>query len=452
MHRLIATAFLLSALPALADEPAAITTDRGAYLVGPADLLLGPIVRAARWSADGRYLLMTQDAMSVPRQALEAVLKDGRPVGRPTGEVSIVLVDVAERNSRRIWSGPASAAPQVECDWLAGSTTALASIATTEAADATAGAEAIRRRRLIRISAATMQSKPVLASNGEGFVAMTFDPFKPRAIVMDMAIAPSGRPDDGRKRWMLVDSTSGPRELFSSGSRQAPGTMTFGPTGEILAAFRQAGEGPATVRWVRVDPATLALRDVAAPGPSRAVERSMPITVVRSEERVRRGGAEGKVGVLWLESASAGERSRAMLCADGDWAQVAPDRRHVLWCARGAAWLAPLVEVPLERYIAMRDEARRSELMMRGKMVALAVMMYVQDHEFGLPPTDQVPGAILPYLKDASAAEGFVYEIGGGKLADHAVPATTVMGYLSGPGGRAVVYLDGHVEWRADGS
>jgi prepilin-type processing-associated H-X9-DG protein len=100
----------------------------------------------------------------------------------------------------------------------------------------------------------------------------------------------------------------------------------------------------------------------------------------------------------------------------------------------------------------MRDEARRSELMMRGKMVALAVMMYVQDHEFGLPPTDQVPGAILPYLKDASAAEGFVYEIGGGKLADHAAPATTVMGYLSGPGGRAVVYLDGHVEWRADGS
>jgi prepilin-type processing-associated H-X9-DG protein len=50
-------------------------------------------------------------------------------------------------------------------------------------------------------------------------------------------------------------------------------------------------------------------------------------------------------------------------------------------------------------------------------------------------------------VKNSSILEGFVYTFKGGKLSDVDKPAETVLGYIEGPGGRAVAYLDGHVKW-----
>jgi prepilin-type processing-associated H-X9-DG protein len=41
----------------------------------------------------------------------------------------------------------------------------------------------------------------------------------------------------------------------------------------------------------------------------------------------------------------------------------------------------------------------------------------------------------------------FVYTFWGGNLAEIKEPSKEVMGYVPGPGGRAVTYLDGHVKW-----
>ena len=60
-----------------------------------------------------------------------------------------------------------------------------------------------------------------------------------------------------------------------------------------------------------------------------------------------------------------------------------------------------------------------------------------------------------PYLKNPSVFEnpgtgdnGFVYSYGGPTgLAQITSPATTQLGYVSGPGGRAIIWADGHVTW-----
>ena len=55
---------------------------------------------------------------------------------------------------------------------------------------------------------------------------------------------------------------------------------------------------------------------------------------------------------------------------------------------------------------------------------------------------------ISPYLKNDAAVQSFTY-VGpdGGPLTGVTSPATTIMGYIAAPGGRAVVYVDGHVKW-----
>jgi hypothetical protein len=43
-----------------------------------------------------------------------------------------------------------------------------------------------------------------------------------------------------------------------------------------------------------------------------------------------------------------------------------------------------------------------------------------------------------------------VYTFGGGSLASIDAPAETIIGYVTGPGGRAAIYADGHVKWQND--
>ena len=54
---------------------------------------------------------------------------------------------------------------------------------------------------------------------------------------------------------------------------------------------------------------------------------------------------------------------------------------------------------------------------------------------------------IEPYIKNMEMLDGFNLTFPGGSALSVENPAETVMGFLEGPGGRAVAYADGHVRW-----
>jgi len=243
----------------------------------------------------------------------------------------------------------------------------------------------------------------------------------------------------GRQRQVEPTTPAGPADY-----------VTWSHDGRLSARTRLAADGQqakAAVRWWSVDPETGAAREIERPPAPVRVERPSALKVAATDQAVQSGEARATVRLLWLESGGPQGPDRSLLCADGDWGQVSPDLKHILWSARGAAWIAQVTPVPLDRYREMRDEAQRVAAMSRGKQAALATMMYVQDHDEVLPSPEQMPAAVLPYLKDAAVIEGFVYALQGGKMGDYRSPATTPMGHIPGPGGRAVAYLDGHVEW-----
>jgi prepilin-type processing-associated H-X9-DG protein len=98
----------------------------------------------------------------------------------------------------------------------------------------------------------------------------------------------------------------------------------------------------------------------------------------------------------------------------------------------------------------MKESASKAVAISDAKQVALAALMYAADYDDVLPAN--LGGELLePYLKNGSIFDGFVFVFGGGDLKKVADPASTVLGYKDGPGGRAVAYLDGHVVWEKAG-
>ena len=82
--------------------------------------------------------------------------------------------------------------------------------------------------------------------------------------------------------------------------------------------------------------------------------------------------------------------------------------------------------------------------------MGLAVLMYTQDYDEVYPTGDDFANKLNPYAKDESIFQDFTYNQPATALKDVSAPADTMMGYVPGPGGRAIVYADGHVKWKPD--
>jgi hypothetical protein len=119
--------------------------------------------------------------------------------------------------------------------------------------------------------------------------------------------------------------------------------------------------------------------------------------------------------------------------------------------ANGSAWVQTFIPVSKEAYIQARDAARRAALISNMKQVGLAAMMYAQDNKEQLPGAGAVlEDLLMPYAGNRSIFAGLVYTFSGGPLSSVAEPSKTMLGYVVGPGGRANVFVDGHVEWQPD--
>ncbi|MBL8041238.1 MAG: hypothetical protein JNM04_07805, partial [Chthonomonas sp.] len=132
------------------------------------------------------------------------------------------------------------------------------------------------------------------------------------------------------------------------------------------------------------------------------------------------------------------------------WA-VSADNSLVAFALPGGIAIRKVLTAPAKDIEKAMEVSPREEILSRAKQVALAFLMYAADADDMLPEPGSFPGALLPYLKDQALTEGFVYTYTGernvNKIKD---PASEILGYVAGNGGRAVAYVDGHVKWIPD--
>ncbi|MBC8135455.1 MAG: hypothetical protein H8F28_06150, partial [Fibrella sp.] len=131
----------------------------------------------------------------------------------------------------------------------------------------------------------------------------------------------------------------------------------------------------------------------------------------------------------------------------------------VLFTRDGSLCAAPVFRLSRTAFEQGIRGVQRQVTMSNAKQVGLAILIYSQDYDENYPqPGKGVAKAVRPYIKSeavfknpATGEPGFVYTHSGSTaLAEMAEPANTQLGYISGPGGRAIIWADGHVTWLDD--
>jgi hypothetical protein len=432
---LIATLGLVAALmgraaPRSSELPRYLLTDREAFLLRDAELVVLPPVAAAEWSPDGRYVLAAREQ------------RPSESVGPPSGEISLVLWSRRTGRSQELWKRPPAIQAMDQIDWLPRQNAALVLFSWLQ----TTGDKPVPHRVLLRVDAARAQVRTLGEIQQERLIV---SPGQPVAILCD----------DEQQTVRIMRSDGGigppirvPASLF--GARWSPeGNRLYLPTGEPPAARGQ----PPIVRWhaVNLDSGGISALPQA---PELYEARALPVRLKPSVAMLKEEATSQRVHPLWLESGTKSEQPRALVSADSEWAKLAPDAGSVLFGAHGAAWVIPVTRMPGEQWLTQVRAAQREEVVSNARQIGTALMMYVQDYDETFPPAGSaVIDQLGPYVKNREVfnspgqdSPGFVYLYNTNTLANIKEPASTVVGYLPGPGGRATLYADGHVRWQSD--
>ncbi len=89
----------------------------------------------------------------------------------------------------------------------------------------------------------------------------------------------------------------------------------------------------------------------------------------------------------------------------------------------------------------------KKKLLSKAKQVGTGFMIYGADNDDVLPGAEGWENKLMPYMKNRDLLNDFNYTFKGGDMNGVEDPAGTELGFVVGPGGRAVVYIDGHAKW-----
>ncbi|HRI44251.1 MAG TPA: hypothetical protein PLL78_00065 [Fimbriimonadaceae bacterium] len=404
-----------------------------AYLLLPPVPVGGNVVRSFGWSPDGkRAAVLSIDA---PRRAIETALAKGEPSANV--KWNLVLWKEDQSTATTVLSEPATQVSILEASspqWIG---SALYLLGLAMGAD-----EPIARYRLIHISpegrVATLDLPSedsgvytfaqgardlgalVHVQQGEGGYGLTVRFLRPDGL------APSThRLTAKRVTFEMVHNPTRFAYLVGNEPRDAKSWVTIGPDGK---------PGPP------VDPKQHDLK--SARHPFHLFETSLALSA-----------AEGPLHLksLWMKDETDSERSSALVSADAstEHAEIAPSGEAVLYASRGVAMVRRIIGIDKILYLQMREAALRTEAMSAAKQCALALIMYASDSDDVAPPPHD-RDKLLPYIKDRSILDRFVYTFPGGSLDNLKNPSEVEIGYVEGPGGRAIAYADGSVKWRKD--
>ncbi len=206
--------------------------------------------------------------------------------------------------------------------------------------------------------------------------------------------------------------------------------------------------------WAGVDLQTGALTKLdQAPkqfaSPPEPLKSYKGLRIKQTKAKIKEQGTEQTVHPLWLESTAPSVVPRCLVAADVDRGVLAANGSGVLYTAQNRAWFTPLSVVTKAAFL----QEMRQYALQNAKLVALGIMMYVQDYDEKFPGAGgDTKDVIMPYLKNEDSTDGFNYSFEDKTLASITNPADTEIGSIAGIGGSAIMYADGHVKWRDDPS
>ncbi len=170
------------------------------------------------------------------------------------------------------------------------------------------------------------------------------------------------------------------------------------------------------------------------------------------ESREHKGLGSHRQAATSKEGSNKPMRPRMRISEEAWGGEVSDSEQWALFQAHGAGFAVQLTPVNLEAALrSLLEHARRNALSF-AKQSGTAAAIYSSDYDDFLPISGgQARDALMPYLKNGRILDSVVWtNLTGQNSSKLANPSETVLGYVPGPGGRAVIYADTHVVWVPD--
>ena len=434
-------------------EVSVVLTGERALMVLPPRLVAAGDVYNVSASPSGRYLVAFQEVPS------ERPLELGKEPPEPKAK-NIVVWDSLTGGTRTMSLAKSVNPRRCFTRWFHGTDRALIEIEISEsmAVIGSPGATELGvHREWHLLNAASGEVRRVHSDEDDG-VAMTYISMCPTAPI---AVRVAERFDypEPRKDWIVqmqtlsADGQWGLRVnlpltfLHVGATEWAPDGKTF-----QMEVFRAPEtKGKFIPRVVQFNPATGGYTDVLGPVPRwEYKERQRDVALVNEGRVLEDNPTKRPLVTVWLKAVAPSESPQALVAEHATSAELAPGERFVAYTSSGALFTRQIVQMSADEYRQMKLASTKAETISRAKQAALACLMYASDYDDTIPENFDLKD-LFPYHKNPKLIEGFVLVFPGGRLSDVKDPANTVLGYIPGPGGRAVAYIDGHVRWEATG-
>lgn len=423
----------------------AVLTEDFAYLLSPVELIAGPTVISKSISPDGKSVLLVRSISHLGLENLPSVATP-QPL-RTTESKEVICWDSRSHRSAVVWK---STLPQTEIE-LIGTMAKTDSfyfiVNETTLPDPKAPQDPpISTHKLMRVTSRMSRSQEVILPASDFYIGVELSPTLPFGVItLQILNADLGK--DISHNYLF--DVSGRFENRIPTPQERFGGVRWSEDGNLIIRLRNPTP---PVEFYSVDSRTGALTLLASPpkpySPSAAPAKKLSILVVEKRVSLEDIGLKREAAsVLYLESYFKSKQSKALIAADGAEPTLVASGGGVFYLSQGAEWFQPLLKMNLADYVVMKKKADRLRAMSNARQLGTGVLMYTQDYDEKLPTPDGIKDKIAPYIKNDSLFDGFNYTYPGGSLADISNPSTTTLGYVDGEGGRAVIYVDGHVKW-----
>jgi hypothetical protein len=194
-------------------------------------------------------------------------------------------------------------------------------------------------------------------------------------------------------------------------------------------------------KWIGLD---LGLDQVSKGDKFQLSEWDRMTGISLSPERSNRGGGLAK-------TTPAIDLDRMVgLCPASFKPLLSPNGACVAYVDNGALLLREIKSIDFQLALRIKADELRSKALSEAKQVGLALLICAADLDDVFPTGENFVNRLAPYIMDREALNGFNYTFAGGPIDQIKDPSKTELGFTMAPGGRAVVYADGHAKWVPD--
>ena len=425
-----------------------VHTKTDAFMMLPPEFICGPQIQQVSWSTDGVRLVVLRANLNLTPDVISSSLTDPTNQTNPEPETEIYTWSALTQKVAKVFHVRSSEVAITDINWVSGSSSLV-----FEGTDSTDPANPINRIYLISNSGATKlvatepanQDAIIYPNPVRPVVALVSREFPQKVVTGDY----SSPANASVVRFFGTDGVlSGAiklpsaRSLFRWSQNGTPYVLTFNRDQKTSKTTRQ---------WYLLSQRDQSIKPSDAPAEftkNLFQERKEPLVVENGDIPLPGNSAKTNASIITIRSEPKSDGEYGLVTSDGSRGELAPGSTAVAYQSQGNAMVRRLLKVPLSAYVAATTAALRGKLLNNAKQVALSLIMYASDNNDNLPANNQNwKNAIDPYLKNMPICDGFNYTCQGGNMTKFESPATTVLGYFDGPGGRAVAYSDGHCKW-----